>query len=782
MITNYFKTSWRNLSRNFGYSLINVLGLTVGIAGCILIMLFVLDELSYDRFHEHHKRIYRLVGHDPQFGDNARVHPRLGELLAKSYPEITASVILDKEEVVFQHQDELIPEPQFIFTEPSFFKLFDFPLLQGSTSDALSRLNTLVITESSAEKYFNTKEVIGRKLETNDGTIYEISGVIADPPHNSHIQFDFLSRYVNDNDSPFMRPIFLYLMMNDPQTAETFLSKLNHDYSDEDKSELFGFWVKDLSFSLQPIRKIHLYSQMRGELVTNSDIKYIYIFSAVALFLLLIAALNYANLSTVLAVPRAKEVSVRKVVGANKSQVVQQFLTEAFLLSFLALVLSLVLVEILLPFMNQITDKTLSVGYSSRLWLPLAFIVLTGAVALLAGTYPAFYLSKFQPVDAFKSVSGRHSSGARIWKFLIVTQFIIAVVSIALTMIMVKQMHFIQHSRLGFDEENILMLPIPREMRQARLTAQAQLGAVPGITAVSICNGSPLAGLETTFTDDGPLTRLLFADDVFLKTMGFRLLEGQSLSLKEVPESYALVYINETARRVYNLSEYVGGQLPNAYSQIVDGSGFLAGVVEDFYTGSFHEPIKPVIIYVTESERFAYSFAVRFQTEDIRSLLEGIENIWDNFVLSVPFQYNFLDTEIDALYESDRKLVAIFNRFSVVTMFLACLGLFGLAGYTAQQRTKEIGIRKVLGASIPDILILITKDYLLLVIIALFIALPFAFFAGKRWLQDFAYQIDITPEIFLMTGITAVILALLAVGGQAFHAARINPSETIRYE
>jgi putative ABC transport system permease protein len=754
----------------------------VGLACCLLIVLFVRDEWSYDRFHEKADRIYRLTMQLGDFGSYATVPAVTARTVEDNFPEATRIARLFKSKPVLRHGDVRFQEERFFYTDPALFEVFTFPLIAGDPATALAEPETVILTRSTAERYFGTLDVIGQTLHQGDRTL-RITGVAEDVPHNSHLKFDFLASFSTLTASgqeagPWDHQSYLYVLVPDEQAATALQDKLDTrtDQDLEAVSQFFGWAAKGMSFGLQPLTRIHLYSNVSAEVEPNSDVRYLYLFSAIALFILLLAVINYTNLATARSARRAREVGVRKVLGAGRAQLARQFIGESVLFGVLALALAIVLLEALLPVFNTLTGKALALDYlADGALLPL-FAGTALVTGLLAGLYPALVLSRFKPVRVLKSAVGLRGEGAWLRKGLVTFQFAISAALIAATLIVQYQLHFIRTKRLGYDTEQIVTMPLrPSARAQAETFTQA-LRQVPGVTEVSRASGPPTSGWESMSgpEDNQHRSRFIYADPDYLATMGMTLVEGRFFDLELAGDSAAYV-VNETAARLFDLEDEVGqsaaGFLPDKR---------LIGIMRDFHTGSLHEPILPTFIEWAPPRQSGV--IVRVALDDLEATLAGLKGVWDTFVPAEPFSYNFLDEVLANQYHAEQRLARIFGAFSLLAILIACLGLFGLAALTAEQRTKEVGIRKVMGASTMQIVVILSGDFTRLVLVSLVLAMPVAYFGMQRWLDGFAYRIDLGAWLFIASGALALFIAFATVSYQAIHTALANPVDSLRYE
>ena len=819
MLKNYLKIALRNMGRQKGYALINIAGLAIGIACCFLIVLYVLDELSYDRHFPNAEQIYRVVVHGTvgnQEISSATTAAPMGESLVSEYPEVVHATRLNyNSNMLVRYQEKVFNETGFFWVDSNFFDIFDIPMRHGDPRTALQDDHTLVLTETVAAKYFDQPaEAIGKIVTFEDGTPYTVTGIIADPLPNTHFQYGMLSplsSWGQENIGSFWLNHFMYtyIMLRpgaSPAALEAKFPGFIRKYVAPQIQDVLGMTLEEMnasgnriSYHLQPLTDIHLHSHFKDELMPNSDIKYIYIFSLVALFILLIACINFMNLSTARSAGRSREVGLRKVFGAPRNQLIMQFLLESILLTLIALAVALVLLQLLLPHFNHITGKQLSSSYLANWYLIPSAIALAVAVGILAGSYPAFFLSAFRPVAVLK---GRLNLGIRstaLRSALVVFQFAISIFLFVSTLIVYQQLQYVQDKRLGFDKENVVVIKRgwaigqnPDGTQQEAVNNQSvidvfkhELMKNPNIIAAAGANSLPGEGINNSvFVPEGaprgeqhPMN-FFFADYDLMETLQLKLVEGRFFSREMASDSFAVV-INETAARTLGLEPPYSGKrigFPGNDRFFLH----IVGVLEDFHYQSLHRKVEPLIIALNNIER-AY-LAVRIRPQNVPETVAYIEKTWASFIPYKPFEYFFLDDNYDALYRAEQRTGQLFTRFSLLAIFIACLGLFGLASFTTEQRTRESGIRKVLGASVPAIIFKLSREFTRWVLLANLIAWPLAWLAMRAWLEDFAYRITIGPAPFIAAGLIALVIALLTISYQAIKAALTNPADALRYE
>jgi putative ABC transport system permease protein len=805
---NYLKTALRSLSKHKGYSLINILGLAIGMATCLLIILYVNHELSYDSFNEDADRIFRICFSGNLGGRdfNLSMAPApMADFILKTYPEIEAAVRLyDQGSMIVQYGENSFKEDRIVFADAAFFDLFSIPLVKGDPQTALKEPHTLVLSRKTAEKYFRDENPVGKTLNLDNRKDFKITGVFEEIPDNSHFHYDILLSMESHEDS--RNQIWLsmeyptYIRLREGAEYEILDAKLDEliqKYAVPQMSAFMGTSKDEpagdirivAEYFLQPLRSIHLHSDLLGELEPTSDAKYVYIFSAIALFIMIIAAINFMNLSTARSAGRAKEVGIRKVLGSFRKQLINQFLTESTVLSIISMIGALILVSLTMPFFNRLSGKSFSLedlGQSSMIFLVLAITILSG---FLAGGYPAFLISGFRPVNVLK---GRIRTGVKAgWlrSGLVVFQFTASTILIIGTFIVCNQLRFIQNKKLGFDKEQVVILNDTYLLGRQVETFKNSVLAYPEIVSGTITDYLPIipSSRNTTgiFPDGDKESRRAspmqnwIVDHDYIQTMGMNVVEGRGFSKEHATDVEAAV-INQAMARQFGWERPLEHTVGRGTS--IQG-GFeiyrVIGVVEDFHYDSLRENIGPLMMFLGRSTG---SMSFRFKTDDIVKTIGILEKEWRRYLSTAPFNYTFLDERFSTMYRSERRVGKIFGMFATLAVFIGCLGLFGLAAFTAEQRTKEIGIRKILGATPPGIVSLLMREFMILIAVANMIAWPVGYFVMNRWLMDFAYRISIGAWIFVSSGILTLCIATLTVICQAIKAALMNPVDSLRYE
>jgi putative ABC transport system permease protein len=794
MLKNYFQVALRNLLRNKSASLIKVISLSVGMICFAIISLFVYHELSYDRFHDHPEQVYRVVkdfvNDDGSRVPDATTPPALSPAIQKDLPEVayTARVFPNwGRKYLISWKENQSYEEKVVRIDSSFFDIFSFQFVKGDKATAISKWeNFIVITESTAKRYFGDADPIGMPLKLDigqEGTDFFVSGVLKDVPETSHFTFDFLIpirsvRYAQlDTDWDWYN-FYTYVRLKPYTDPALFQSKLQQLFKKSDPESLNEYYA-------QLLTDIHLKSNLKWELSTNGDYSYIRILATIAIFVVILAAINYINLVTAQSARRAKEVGIRKVSGAVKSTLINQFLMESVMLSTLATFISIAAVETLLPLFSNLFGSTLSFFEAQNtkvLWLVTGVGISTG---LIAGLYPAFYLSSFQPVKVLKGSLSGFAGDAFLRKGLVTFQFVISTVLIIGTFVISSQIDFVRNKKLGFGKDNVMVIHNTANLqnRDALLT---EIRKATGVEQAGGADGT-LGGqnwttsVESVDGENELLLNFLSTDYDFLKVMRVEFLEGRNFSRETAADSSAIV-LNETAVRQLGLKEPYSGQRIS-YGEDNNGVvqyGNVIGVIRDFHFTSFHEPIKPFGFFLIQNR--INKFFITTDGSDLTQSIAEVQKIWTTLVPNRPFEFTFQDEQVAKLYASEVKFQTLFSNFTFVAIVIACLGLFGLSAYTAQQRTKEIGIRKTLGASVLGVTQLLSKEFLKLSLISVLISIPIAWYAMHQWLQNFAYHVELNAWMFVISAVVAVAIALATVSIQSIKAALANPVDSLRSE
>ena len=811
MLKNNLTIFFRMLMKNKLSASIKIGGMVIGIAATLLIALFINDELGYDTFHQNASRIYRVaMDGGPEFHNPLTPMP-FAPGVKGQFPEVGEAVRISKTrgaDLLFSRDNERFYEKDFIYADSSFFKMFSFNLLKGNPAKCLAEPHTMVISENAAQKFFGLEDPMGNVIHVEgDTTGYLITGIVENVSKQSHFHFDYVLSFASMNQQhadnwliPFM---FTYLLLPEdypykslePKLTKYAVQQMNPQmkhYTGKTFEEFLAKEKGQYQLYLQPLADIHLHSNLRVELEANGDIRYVRLFSLIAVLILLMACINFTNLSTAQSISRAKEVGVRKVAGAFKGQLVQQFMTEAMLYSALATLLAVLLVEFSLPSVNVLLGKQL-VWLSLNNWqILLSLLAVTLLTGIAAGAYPAFYLASFKPQGIFQKMKEGWGRTLSLRKGLVVAQFAVASALIFGTIVIRQQLDFMKNKDLGFQKEQVLVLPLRQSFSADRQrTIQAQWLQQPGITDVSFVNylpGQEAYENQDMFVPEGKTAEDAVAlwyirgDPELVKTLGFKVLQGRAFNRRISGDSAAYI-LNETAVRQLGWTPETA--VGKTIGRFGNGPGDLrqftvVGVVKDFYFEAFTTPVKPMVLGIKAG--YGSQIVVRFQQDALTPTLAFLEKEWTQHQAGYPFQYSFLDKDFVRLWASDQRLSQVLSLFTGLAIFIGCLGLFGLAAYASEQRRKEIGIRRVLGATAVGIIALLSKDFLKLVIIALVIASPLAWYFMNGWLENFAYRITIGWWVFAMAGLATVGVAFLTVSFQSVKAALANPVKSLRSE
>ena len=806
MIKNYLKIALRNLKRNKVYSFINIMGLAIGIACCLLILLFINDELSYDNFHEKGDRIYR-VNTDLKFGSTDLALPlcsdMLGSVMKNDYPAIEEYVRLNTwSSKQVKLGDNYYNENYVAYADSTFFKVFTFPAIAGKTNHALTDPNSVVISKSIALRYFGTVDAVGRFLETNDNgsTSYKVTAVIDDMPENSHFKFDFIfpiyglnyswGNYVAEN-------FYTYLLLKEGTDLSAFKDyfveyndKYVFPYAKEfmniESKEAFTKAGNKIEQSLTPLKDIHLYSKREQEIKPTGTIDYVYIFSAIAVFILLIACVNFMNLTTARSANRAREVGIRKVLGTERKSIAGQFLIESSIMALLSVITAVVLVLITLPYFNSLSGKNIQTDAMLTTGFILPLILLPVLIGFLAGSYPAFFLSRFMPAEIIK---GQLSTGAKSGKLrsaLVVFQFASSIVLIIGTIVIYNQLNYIRNKNLGYQKEQLLIIEGAYSLNNIDAFKEEILN-YPGVTSATISGYLPVPSWrsfeaffkERTLGTSGGLTMQRWLIDYdYLSTFGIQLKQGRNF-MKEFGTDSSGVILNETAVKYLGLTEPLGTPLYTIMDGGVQRELKVIGVVKDFNYESLRQSVGPLALLL--GRNFG-NVTFKVSTGDVQGVINKAESMWSTLAQGKVFNYRFADDSFDQVYKAEMRVGKIALTFSILAILVACLGLFGLAAFLAEQKTKEIGLRKVLGASIPSLLIMLSKEFMKWILLANLIAWPLAYYLMNTWLQDYAYRIEISWWVFASAGLISTVIAIITVNYHAVKAASLNPVNALKYE
>jgi putative ABC transport system permease protein len=804
MIKNYFKIAIRNIIKNKTYSLLNIIGLAIGVMAFIMIMLYVRYELSFDHYSSNTDQIYRVTTKGSLNGDFvSAVSPApVGPAFVEEIPGVlNFTRVRNFGFPVIRYNEKVFSEERWFTTDSSFFEVFDIPLIQGDAKTALKEPNTVVLTKSTAERYFGAEDPMGKILNSDRRRDYVVTGVIEDPPANTHFHYDFLGTLMTypdqANDGIWVNTNFYtYLLLDKnvpPDQVESEFPGMVLKYAGPQIEQFLGVsWEKlveqgaSYGFYLQRLADIHLHSHNDDEVEQNGNLLYVKIFSVVALFILVIACINFMNLATARSTKRAREVGVRKTLGSKRSQLIQQFLTEAVLLSLISFIIAVLLVKLLLPLYNIVGGFQLELNlFSDPIVLP-ALIILMLLVGVISGSYPAFYLASFNPVKVLKGSSA--SKGHKSWlrSGLIIFQFTISITLFTGTMVIYNQLKFIQNKDLGYDKQDVVIVEKTDDIGVSINSFKEDLKQYPQIISVSNSNslighnfGGGVRPIQGEPAENALMYNQFATDDSYAETYGLEMAKGRFFSYDRPADSICAV-INETAARALGFDDPIG----RAFVNMDPENQFLipiVGVVKDFHLQSLHWEIRPMLL-LPFRDGFGRYTAVKIASEDVQGTLKYIEDVWKKYAIDQPFEYTFLDDDFDQLYLAEERTRKIVTIFTTLALFIASLGLFGLSSFIAEQRTKEVGIRKVLGASVPNIYLLLSKDILKLVAIATIISWPITYMTMNRWLENFAYRIEFNQLLFIISGAIAFIIAQATVTTQALKAANSDPVKALKYE
>lgn len=794
MIKNLLLIALRNFRKDKWYSLLNILGLTIGITFSLFLIFYITDELNYDRYNQKADRIYRIEAHiqEPEKKmDWASTQFPLGPTLKKDFPEVEESVrFINKERTLFKNgNDNSYYEKKIYFTDSTVFDVFTYQFIEGNTKNALTKPNSIVITRSLAKKYFGkTSSVLGKTLQTVNNDLYKVTAVIEDVPKNSHILFDMLISASTlpvfpDNWGGFNN--YTYVLLKPGTSPEAFSKKLLPMY-DKFMAPIFAQFNIKIQYGVQPITRIHLHSTLQGEPEELGSMSYIWIFSAVAFFMLLIACINYMNLTTARSARRAKEIGIRKVTGSSRKQLVLQFLSESLLTAFVAVLLSFILVLLLLSVFNSISGKAFTLStvlQPSNILLLLAIILFTG---LVGGSYPAFYLSKFKPVSILKGALSKASGNVNLRRTLVVLQFSIAMIMLICTWVVYSQLAYLRKTDLGFNKEQLMTVTVNsgQDERSKIFSMNNDFRNLQGVKAVATGYSYPGSrnsnlNLFSVPGKNGNIEKGIECysiDENFLSTLGMKMVKGRNFS--GLPDTLHSILVNEAMVKDFGWDDAIGkrvkypGDTSGNYLEVV-------GVIKDFNQKSLYNPIAPLILFYAPNCNI---IQLKMDAANISGSIPKVEATWKKYFPQLPFEYNFLDQDFDSQYAADQKRGKIFAAFSILTIIITCLGLLGLTAFTTQQRQKEISIRRVLGASTLEVVQLISKNYLWLALIATVIAFPVAWYFMNNWLKVFPYNGGLSLIPFIVSAFVIVITAVLTA---MFHSARASlakPAKVLRTE
>lgn len=782
MFQNYLKVAFRKMMRQKIFSLINIAGLAIGMAICILIFLWVQDELNYDRFHENANNIYRIVMNDQNYGVRwPVVSIPVGPALEQDFPEVLDSVRISDFKGLITNEDKKFDEIG-AYVDPAFLRIFSFPLERGNSETALSSPQSIVISQELAKKFFGHEDPMGKNLKLNQGLDLMVTGVIQNMPENSYFDLDFLAPFEifeqRDRDPANWGrfQLYTYILLQDNANLEMLGEKVSgilqqHDVRPGPKLEL------------EALTRIHLYAADGG-----GDIRYIYIFSIIASFILAIACINFINLTTARSSTRAVEIGMRKVTGARRIDLVKQFFGESVLITLIALVFAITLVFLLLPALNNLAEKQLTLNPHGNWIIILGFVGIVLFAGFLAGSYPALFLSALKPVNILRGSLIPTRGGAKkalFRKVLVIFQFAISIFLIISTAIIYKQLHFIQNINLGYQKDHIITVPLRGNASQQyeafknELLRDSRITHATATSEVPVLIGKIHIGYDWEGKDPEKESRMyeVLVDHDFIKTLDMTIIQGRDFSKEYITDTSEAFILNEAAVKYMDIYSPAGKDF-----SFGDRKGTIVGIVKDFHFRPLHEEIEPLVMFCMPGN-FNY-LCVRLQPDvsGIPGTIRHIESVWNKIAPHFPFQYSFMDARFARLYRSEQKTGRIFGHFTFLAIFLSCLGLFGLAAQIAEQRTKEIGIRKVMGATVAGITLLLTRDFMKWIIVANVIAWPTAYLVMNRWLQNYAYRTSLGVGILILATFIALFIAFLTVSFQTIRAAVVDPVESLRYE
>lgn len=809
MFSNFLKSALRNIFRHKTYVIINILGLAVGFACSLLIFLFVIHELSFDKFNEKYDRIYRVYI-DGKMSDqefkSAWTPAPAARTFVEEFPEIETAVRMQRwDELLIRIDDRKFIESKIALADSGFFNVFSLELLEGEPDKVLSQPNAVVLTQSQARKYFGNNEAVGNHLRIgNDSTLYTITGVMQDVPENSHLEFDILLSFLTHpraNDDFWLSNSFsTYLLLHEGAKAETLESKLPiiiEKYIGPQVEKSLGMDLQAFADAgnrygmfIQPLSDIHLNTDIVADFKRSSDRKYIYIFSGIAFIILIVAGINYMNLSTARSTRRSREVGLRKVVGSSKGMLIWQFLLESVLLTILSTLLAVLFVELLLPLFNNMLQTNLKVGYFSRWFVIPGLLLLTVFIGLLSGSYPAWFLASFTPVKVLYGKLKVGLSNTVVRSILVIFQFFFSIALIITSLIIYKQINYMLNKDMGFDKEQLMVIRRADALQKKIVSFKDEIKKIPDV--VSITNSTTVPGYPNNnngYQIEGRSAEQLFmmwtnwVDYDYFDTYKINLTDGRNFS-REFPSDTAAMIINEEAVRRFALDDAFNTRfIQPGYNNEEKAYLNILGVSGNFHYQSLQNKIEPHV-FMLKPERWDWAgyLTIRVGMENMDKTIAMIENTWRNFTGDEPFQYFFMDQEFEKFYKEEKRTAKIALAFSILAIFIACLGLFGLTSFATEQRAREISLRKVLGSTAKSIVLLFTREISILIAIATIPAWIISYFFLKNWLQNFSYHITISPWEFILASGLVLIIALLTVSYRTYRAALVNPAEVLKYE
>ncbi len=804
MFRNYIKVALRNLLKYKIYSMINIVGLSIGIASSILLVLFIQHELSFDNYHENADRIFRVAASYKLGGQNyemATTPAPLAQTLLEEFPGVEKTVrFRNHGGSVIKYENNVFKEPETIYADNSVFDVFSIQLLRGNKEQVLVKPNTVAISEKAAFKYFNKEDPIVKVIRVDDKRNFEVTGIFKNIQINTHFTFDFIMSMETINESKesvwLSNNFNTYIVLNENSSVEEveskFLPLLKKNLGPELQNAMgqtFEEFKKkggSAAFYLQPLMDIHLHSDLDMELGINSDIKYVYIFSLIAIFILIIASINYINISTARAASRSKEVGIRKVLGSHRKELIKQFLSESVIISLISLLVSIGFLEMALPFFSQLTALKLTIDYFHNPLMISIFIGILIFIGVLAGSYPALILSAFSPAGILREKSNNTSKKGIFRSGLVIFQFTTSIIMIIATLVVVDQLDYIKNKKLGFDKEHVLILNDAYLLGDQINAFKSEFLKNKEVLNASISGFLPVPSSynNNAVYPEGKPDELVAInnwkiDYDYVKTMKINIIKGRDFS-EDFGTDEESIIINEETVKLYGFENPIGERLSTFINTQGDIRTYnIIGVMKDFHFESFRTNIEPLMLYIGNSRG---SISFRTTGENISMVIDKLRNQWKQFVPGQPFAYSFLDERFDSMYAAEQKTGEIFSVFAGLAIFIGCLGLFSLAAFTAEQKTKEIGIRKVLGSSVFGIVYLLTSEFLKLILISFVIAVPIAYYFMNEWIMDFAYRTSLGVGVFLTAGLAAFSITIITVSFQAVKAALLNPVDSLRNE
>ncbi len=798
MRKNYFKIAFRNLVKNIGYSGINIFGLAIGLTSCLLIGIYVQSELSFDKFHKDIDNLYRVNVTYSMGGSSQITYMTPTALLPnllRQFNEVESGTrVFDVamfSPVVVNKDDHKYQEGKFFYVDSTFFDVFSFPLLKGDANKALVDPSSVILTQKMATKYFGNQEAFGETLMV-DGQEYKVTGILADVPDNSHIHFDFLGSFsslrASKSEIWWSANYATYVKLNNSANTKAIANDIEQLVRQKLGKDVFQGEDR-IIFDLFPVKDLHLYSKLPVEIQPQSNIQYVYIISLIGILILVIACINYMNLATARSADRAKEVGMRKVLGAYKTQLFYQFMSESFVITLISGIFALVFVNIsLIPF-NQLTGKSLSMAaiYNPQISIGLMAVIIL--VSFLAGAYPALSISSFKPGEVLKGSFKRSTTGNLLRKILVIVQFSISILLVIGTLVIYKQLNFMQNIKLGYNKENTLIIPTDREVNKNFDKIKIALEQRADVTSVSIASESPTeinGGYTIDISEnEGVSVNAVTVDRDFIKTMNMELAAGRDFTDADVTNAtldsvelrtYGFIVNEQLLKQLLMPTDNAIGKQATLNGR----KGQIIGVVKDFHFASLHRKINPLVIFIEPSQY--NKLFIKLKSDKLSQTLSELDQQWSQLVPNRPFVFTFMDQEYDALYRNEERLGSIFTVFACLAISIACMGLLGLVSFTVQQRSKEIGVRKVLGATIASLFGLISKDFTKLIVIAFLISAPLGYYLMNNWLTDFEYRTGVGYIPIIVSILLTIVVALLTISYQAIRAARMNPTDTLRSE